>query len=213
MTVSPGSISIITLCPFVYLVCRLSWTLSGVLKQAAISLRISECILSQDVFALKQGNETMKGDYLDCPVVWDGTDACCKKPIEFSITLQAECHERFPYIRNAELLPVNVTSILIQEKILGMFPVTVADVTQAVKDRITQLLRRYIDPENRWIHWTQGQNFSFVGFLNRMLHVNAPAGIVCPGERDRADRVIRHFFYLIEATGSPGDHSIETHNP
>lgn len=124
--------------------------------------------------------KTRKFDDVDCSVVWDGTDACCKEPIEFSIALQAECHERFPYIRNAELLPVNITSIIIEEKILGIFPVTIADVTEVVKDRITQMLRSYIDPENRWIHWTQGQNFSLLGFLNRMIYINAPLGIACP---------------------------------
>ena len=67
-----------------------------------------------------------------------------------------------------------------KEKILGIFPVEVADITQTVEDQLSQWARTFLDPERKWIHWRDGATLSVINLLNVLLNLNAPAGIRCP---------------------------------
>lgn len=68
-----------------------------------------------------------------------------------------------------------------REKILGIFEVEVADITQDVENQLSEAARGFLAPQNKWIYWTNGEFLNLVDFLNLLLSINAPAGLRCPG--------------------------------
>lgn len=137
------------------------------LKTLALSLRIGECIYGE-----KPGT---------CPVVWDGTDGCCGEDIEFTFRMSVQCRSTFPYISMPVLLPIYLSRLVVREKILGIFEVEVADITQDVENQLSEAARGFLAPQNKWIYWTNGEFLNLVDFLNLLLSINAPAGLRCPG--------------------------------
>ena len=145
---------------------RIVLKITGKIESLSLSLRIGECLYGEAPGA--------------CPVVWDGTDGCCGDNVTFTLEMGVECSSAFPYLRRATLLPTHISTLLVTEKILGIFPVELADITQIVEDQVSQWVRAYIDPQRKWIHRTHGETLSTIEFLNLLLRINAPAGLTCP---------------------------------
>ncbi|KAL8455017.1 hypothetical protein Emag_001144 [Eimeria magna] len=145
------------------IVLKITWAINSL----TLSLRIGQCLYGEGPG--------------ECPVLWDGTDACCGEgDTSFSIVLGATCEGVAPYLRELSLLEVNVSRLVVTEKILGFIPVEVADITQLVEDQVTRLVDIHLDPRNNWIRWTHGEELSAIELLNQILRLNAPAGLRCP---------------------------------
>ncbi|KAL8449272.1 hypothetical protein Emed_003256 [Eimeria media] len=142
---------------------KITWAISSL----TLSLRIGQCLYGEGPG--------------ECPVLWDGTDACCGEgETSFSVVLGATCGGIAPYLRELSLLEVNVSRLVVTEKILGIIPIEVADITQLVEDQVTRLVDIHLDPRNTWIRWTHGEELSAIQLLNQILKLNAPAGLRCP---------------------------------
>ncbi|KAL8429143.1 hypothetical protein ACSSS7_006770 [Eimeria intestinalis] len=142
---------------------KITWAINSL----TLSLRIGQCIYGEGTG--------------ECPVLWDGTDACCGEgDTSFSIVLGATCGGTAPYLSELSLLEVHVSRLVVTEKILGIIPVEVADITQMVEDQVARLVDLRLDPRNTWIRWTHGEELSAIQLLNQILRLNAPAGLRCP---------------------------------
>lgn len=145
---------------------RIVLKVAGKIRNLSLSLRIGECL-----YGAAPGG---------CPVVWDGTDGCCGDDTTFTLQMGVECGSASPYLSGATLLPTHISKLVVREKILGIFPVEVADITQAVEKHVSECVQPYLEPQNKWIHWTHGESMSLIEFLNLLLRINAPAGLRCP---------------------------------
>lgn len=140
--------------------------IAGVMKNLSLSLRIGQCLYSEAPRT--------------CPTVWDGTDGCCGGDTTFAIQISVRCDSALPYLSDATLLQTHFSKLIVREKILGIFPVEVADITKTVEDQVSEWVTTYLSPHNKWIHWSQGENMSLIEVLNLLLSINAPAGLRCP---------------------------------
>ncbi|XP_026192872.1 uncharacterized protein LOC34622834 [Cyclospora cayetanensis] len=145
---------------------RIVLKIEGIIKSLSLSLRVGECLFGEEPGA--------------CPVVWDGTDACCDGSVSFIFQMAVECVSSFPYLSRPTLLRTHISKLVVKEKILGIFPIDVADITRTVEDRVSDWARIYLDSQHKWVHWINGETTSLIERLNLLLCINAPAGLRCP---------------------------------
>ncbi|OEH76302.1 hypothetical protein cyc_06732 [Cyclospora cayetanensis] len=123
-------------------VIRIVLKIEGIIKSLSLSLRVGECLFGEEPGA--------------CPVVWDGTDACCDGSVSFIFQMAVECVSSFPYLSRPTLLRTHISKLVVKEKILGIFPIDVADITRTVEDRVSDWARIYLDSQHKWVHWING---------------------------------------------------------
>eukprot|EP00923_Selenidium_pygospionis_P051493 GHVN01089341.1.p1 GENE.GHVN01089341.1~~GHVN01089341.1.p1 ORF type:complete len:1071 (+),score=130.63 GHVN01089341.1:153-3365(+) len=153
-------------------VSRLTLSVEGTLKELNLSLRIGEC-LSPDVWVTKK-----------CDTLWDNTDSCCGNNVTFHINATAECHDGFPYLRNPEVNSINVSKLVVKERIIFGKQYDFQDITQSVIDEVTSKVTRYVsaksgDVDASVLYWG-GRPLVLVDVLNQLIFYNYPEVFKCP---------------------------------
>ncbi|EPR62079.1 hypothetical protein TGGT1_224935 [Toxoplasma gondii GT1] len=155
---------------------------SGRIAELNLSLRIGQC-LTPDSWRSPT-----------CDTLWDNTTSCCGKNITFAARLEARCTETPPtYLSAFSITEFRVSSLTINESVLGLFSVTVANITDAVEQELKRQIQTYLEPDNKFIPWDKDTKVSLQALVNHLTVVNAPGGLLCrPPQATSGSRLNAH---------------------
>ena len=155
---------------------KLALSIAGQIDSIPMSLGIGECF-TPDVYVTGQ-----------CDKIWDNTDACCGTNKRFSITVIADCFEDFPFVRNISINKVGLDPIVISVSVIG-FKINLEDVTDKVKNAITDVLEPYVS-EKAFISWgDQDPPLTLADLVNRIIKLNA-GGMSAQGKFTCPDPIV-----------------------
>ncbi|PHJ25752.1 transmembrane protein, partial [Cystoisospora suis] len=88
------------------------------------------------------------------------------------------------YLSNLNVTDFRISPLTINESVVGLFNVTVADITSSVEARLKEHMQTFLLPETRLIPWNEEDEgeeelLSIQDLLNRLIAVNAPDGFRC----------------------------------
>jgi len=140
---------------------KLALSIAGALDNIPMSLAIGECF-TPDVYITGK-----------CDAVWDNTNSCCGSNKRFSISVIAECHEDFPFVRNITINKIKIDPIVISVSIVG-FKVNLQDVTSNVTSALGDVLEPYVS-EKAFISWGGDKEpaLTLADLVNRIIKLNA----------------------------------------
>ncbi|KEP67435.1 UNVERIFIED_CONTAM: hypothetical protein HHA_224935 [Hammondia hammondi] len=142
--------------------------ISGRIAELNLSLRIGQC-LTPDSWRSPT-----------CDTLWDNTTSCCGKNITFAAQLEARCTETPPtYLSAFSITEFRISTLTINESVLGLFSVTVANITDAVERELKRQIQSYLEPDNNFIPWDEDTKISLQALVNHLAMVNAPGGLLC----------------------------------
>ncbi|PFH35287.1 hypothetical protein BESB_061740 [Besnoitia besnoiti] len=142
--------------------------IGGRISELNLSLRIGQC-MTPDAWKAPT-----------CDTLWDNTTSCCGKNITFSAQLEARCTDTPPtYFSAFNVTDFHVSPLKVNESVLGLFNVTVANITKGVEREIKAQIQSFLSPENRFIPWDEDTKLSLQELANHLVAVNAPAGFHC----------------------------------
>jgi uncharacterized paraquat-inducible protein A len=147
---------------------RFALTVSGIIAQPKLFLRIEECPKNHTTLLPITGQGL-------CKPFLDSGDSCCEPNRKFALSIAAECELGANAMGNLQVQDMWMDTMTVKpEMTRGRAEILIADknITKMVLDNVKGNLMYYLTQQP--LMKISGQEVNLLGFLNRVLSYNAP---------------------------------------